>query len=155
MSAGNETAQEAIRLSLAERGESPPGLSESLVGDLREALPGILSDLAKSGSRWTRGKSAQEVAKAQEILSQVVDRIERLAMDNEEQNHRHRIEGERHDAEMQRERVELYLSAIERTVVIVQQLIAMGIDVNIEAMIGAIPVPAMMKAPVPNPKILE
>jgi hypothetical protein len=137
----NGDEKQVARVGLSEKDKNNrPGLVEEMLVDLREALPGLFVDLSSSGTTWLRGKSAQETAKAQQILSDVIDRIGRLKLDELEQQHRHAIENERHDIDIEQKRMELYLSSLERATKIVKELAEMGVDVDITAILRGLPV---------------
>jgi hypothetical protein len=137
----NKDEKQIARLGLSEKdGTNRPGIVEEMLVDLREALPGLFVDLFDSGRTWLRGKSAQEAARAQQILSDVIDRIGRLKLDEREQQHRHVIENQRHDVDIEQKRMELYLSSLERATKVVKELAEMGVDVDITAILRGLPV---------------
>ena len=137
----NNDEKQIARIGLCEKdGTNRPGIVEEMLVDLRAALPGLFVDLSDSGRTWLRGKSAQEVARAQQILSDVIDRIGRLKLDEREQQHRHFIENERHDVDMEQKRMELYLSSLERATKVVKELFELGVEVDITAILRCLPV---------------
>ena len=109
------------------------------MAELRSSLPGMLTDLNSSGRNWAKGKSEQEVARAKEIMSSVIDRIGRLALDEQDQTHRHRLELAQQDVELQSKQTDTYLSAMERAVGIVKELAEMGVDIDFVAILSQIP----------------
>ncbi|BBO31962.1 hypothetical protein [Lacipirellula parvula] len=134
-----EEGKESIKLTLTERSPTPrPGVIETMLEDLRQAMPGMLSDLGGSGRMWARGKSEQEVARAKEIVSQAIERIGKLSLEEQDQIHRHGIEREKHDAEMERARVACYLESLDRVIAIAQRLTEMGAEVDIQALIAGV-----------------
>lgn len=129
--------KEVVSLALTEEaGNNPPGVVAGMLADLKDELPGLFVDLSKCGRRFLGGKSAQEVAKAQQIQSEAIDRIGRLKMDEREQVHRHAIENDRHEMDTQAKRVELYESKLRAAITTVQELRDMGIDVDITAILN-------------------
>jgi hypothetical protein len=110
-----------------------------MAADLRDALPGLLTDLSKSGRGWLRGKSEQEIARAKEILSHAIERIGRLALDEKDQKHRHRLECANQDFELQAKQTDLYLTSLERAVAICRDLNEMGIDVDLTQILSKVP----------------
>ncbi len=81
-----------------------------LLKDIGEALPGLFVDLSDAGVSWFKGKSAQEVAKAQQILADAIERIGRMQLDDRDQRHRHILELEKHKIELAKTRQEMYLT---------------------------------------------
>lgn len=137
----NDNEKPLCQIGLSEKGGSIcVGLVEELLIDIREALPGVFTDLSCAGTGWLRGKSEQEAARAQQILSDVIDRIGRLKLDEREQRHRHAIENDRHDVDMEAKRMELYVSSLERVTTAVRALNEMGVDVDITAILRGLPV---------------
>lgn len=135
-----ENNKEIAAIVLRERdSDGPPGLVKEMLLDLRNALPGLFQDFSTSGRTWLRGKSAQEAARAQQILSDVIDRIGRLNLDEREQRHRHAIESENHDIDVQRQRADMYLTSFERATKIVKDLNGAGIDIDVAAILHGLP----------------
>ncbi len=132
--------KEVTKIALREKSHERPGLVEEMLLDLREALPGLFVDLSTSGRSWLRGKSAQEMAKAQQILSEVIDRIGRLKLDEREQEHRHAIENEQNRVDVQQKRMDLYLTSLERATRIVRELSEAGVDVDVTAILREMPI---------------
>jgi hypothetical protein len=120
-------------------GNNRPGIVEEMLADIREAIPGLFTDLSTAGKGWLRGKSDQEAARAKQILADVIDRIGRLKLDERNQEHRQDIETARHDVDMQAKRVDLYFSSLERAVAVVRTLTEMGVDVDISAILRGLP----------------
>ena len=147
-----EEQKELVTLALTEKGDNKPGLVQEMLRDLQEAMPGLFVDLSGSGRAWLRGKSAQETAKAQQILSEVIDRIGRLRLEECEQDHRQVIEQEKHKMELEKQRLELYLTALERAAKIASELADAGIDVDITAILSGIPMNITSIASVPDPQ---
>ena len=140
--------KEHLELTLTERAESAdPSIPEKMLADLREALPGLLTELASSGSRGFRGKSEQELARAKVILSEAIERIGRLVLADKDQAHRHRMEREAQRIALLTKENDLYLSALERAVKVVKDLAAQGIDVSIRAVISGLPSQADRSGP--------
>jgi hypothetical protein len=117
-----------------------PTLIEEVLVDLRESLPGLFTDLSSSGRAWFQGKAGQEKAKADQILADVLDKLGRLRLDEREQQHRHAIERERHDVDMQAKRLEQYVSALERAAAAARALSDLGVDVDMAAVLRGLPV---------------
>ena len=133
--------KEIVSVGLSEKTDQDrPGIVEEMLVDLREALPGLFVDLSQSGRTWLRGKSAQETAKAQQILSDVIDRIGRLKLDEREQCHRHDLENAQQHLDFKQRQMELYLSSLERATKIVKDLSEVGVDVDITAILNGTPV---------------
>jgi len=129
--------KELIQIGLTEKDSSDrPGIVEELLTDLKDALPGVFTDLSSSGRTWFKGKSAQEAARAQQILSEVLDKIGRLKLDEREQDHRHRQESELHSIEVKQKQAELYLSSLERATKLCCELTDMGVDVDLRAILA-------------------
>lgn len=126
-------SKELVNVSLTPKdGEAKPGVLEAMLHDLKEMLPGLLGGATDAARVWFRGKAKQESAKAAEIFSSTVDRLARLAIDEKEQAHRHRMEAERHDLEMKQLEAELYLDSMKKATDIIKDLNEAGVDVNIE-----------------------
>lgn len=133
-------AKEHLSLTASSKqSDDDESIVEKMIADLREALPGLLTDISSSGRSWLRGKSEQEVARAREILSHAIDRIGRLALDEQEMRHRHRLETSSHRMEMQSKEADLYLQALERAVSIVKDLNELGVDVDVKQVVAQIP----------------
>lgn len=134
-------SKELVQLDLSEKDTSSrPGTIEEMVTDIRAMAHGLISDLSASGKNWFRGKSDQELAKAKQILSDVIDRVGRLALDEKDQTHRHRIEDENQRLANRAKDVELYLSALERVAKIIKDFADAGIDVDIRAVLRGLPI---------------
>jgi hypothetical protein len=134
-----DTEKEIVQLSLAEKNPTDrPGIVEELLTDLRESLPGIFTDLSGSGRTWLRGKSAQEAARAQQILSEVLDKIGRLKLDEREQEERHRQQAELHSIEMKQKQAQLFLSSLQGATQACRELTEMGVDVDMHAILAGL-----------------
>lgn len=133
-------AKEVAQLALSEKDSSSPrNLIAEVVADIKATIPGLLVDLSSSGKKWFRGKSNQEVARAEKIVAEAIDRIGRLALDERDQAHRHAIENENQRIEAKAKDVELYLSSLERIARIVREFADAGIDVDIQAVVRGLP----------------
>ncbi|QDV67165.1 hypothetical protein Poly24_08570 [Rosistilla carotiformis] len=133
----SDEQKEIIQIGLTEKESADrAGLVEELLTDLKEALPGVFTDLSSSGRTWFKGKSAQEAARAQQILSEVLDKIGRFKLDEREQDHRHRQESELHSIDVKQKQAELYLSSLERATKLCRELTEMGVDVDIRAVLA-------------------
>jgi len=137
---GTPDKRQLVELTLREKeGSTAPGLIRRMIDDLRHALPELLSAASSSGQNWMRGKSDQEVAKAREIMSQTIDRIGRLALDAQEQEHRQEMERDQRRIENNAREVDAYLTAIERAIRIKHDLSKAGIEVEITALLTGVP----------------
>lgn len=58
---------------------NPPGL----LAELRDLVVEFFPDAAESGSRWFRGKSEQEIAKAIEIRASALEKLGRLELERQ------------------------------------------------------------------------
>jgi hypothetical protein len=135
-----EGGKQFAQIGLSEKNNSNrAGIFEGILADLKEALPGIFVDLSNLGRTWLWGKSSQETAKADQILSETIDRIGRLKLAESEQQHRQAIESAQHDVEIEKKRMELYLNSLERAVKIVKDLSEMGVDIDITAILQGLP----------------
>jgi len=131
------TPRERGELFLREKdAPNSPSVLKAMQADLRQALSGVLSDASCSGRKWLRGKSGQEVARVEEILSNVTDRIGRLLLDEEEQRHRHRIEDAKAKQENNIRQDEHYLSSLKEVVEIVKGMRTLGVDVDINTILS-------------------
>lgn len=129
--------KEMVRVTLAqEQSSDSPSITKELVADLRAALVDVFQDLGSSSRRWVRGKSEQEVAKAKEILSETIDRIGRLQLAVEAQEHNLRIEAAKTEAQLEADALNNRLTAIERAIKIVKDLESIGVKTNVTTVIS-------------------
>lgn len=139
MSPQEPSGKEHIQLRLGERKPSEKNVLDGIVNTLKTELKFLLAELPQSGRDWVRGKSQQELARSKEILSRVIERIERLSLDKREQQHRHYLERERQEAEINLKKVDAYFSSWERIARIIKAFQDMGIEIDIQKLLDEIP----------------
>ena len=118
--------------------QNPPGLLERIREQLNEHLPAVLGD----GGSWLRGRSAQELAKAEEIRARVVSELgtlenERLRLLHEREQAMARQDHDRHTADLaHRERMyELRtqrVKAIGEAVAAFKELKDLGVEIQLD-----------------------
>lgn len=62
---------------------TPPALITELRDIIKDVFPETVEDLARSGTRWWKGKSEQEIAKAMEIRASAMEKLGRLEIERQ------------------------------------------------------------------------
>jgi len=122
-------------ISTRENPGSDSSIIDQMLADLRHALRGLLSDLSGSGRTWFRGKSQQEMAKAQEILSNAIDRIGRLRLAEQQQTHQQKLDTQRQRITIVERNADIFLSVWERASDICKKLSATGVRIDARTMV--------------------
>lgn len=112
-----------IILSEAKDGPNPPDLLQQIVKDVKELVPTTV----KAAGRYIGGKGEQQIAKAQEIKSRVLERIGQLELERQKLIEQREEKLRAQEIELLREKRKAFETVADR----VESLRKHGIEIDL------------------------